>query len=66
MAKRPMRNMKELYTSTVAKARDGSTGRCAAETHKTLLREPLRKKMEKMMFCIKLIAGCGAHQLPHR
>lgn len=43
--------MQELYTSmSVAKARDSSMGRCAAETHKTLLREPLRKRMEKMLF----------------
>lgn len=41
-------------------------GRCAAETHKTLLREPLRKRMEKTMLCIKFIAGCGARQLPQQ
>lgn len=50
----------------MAKARDGSMGRCAAETHKTLLREPLRKRMEKTMLCIKFIAGCGARQLPQQ
>lgn len=67
MVKRPMRSMQELYTSTsVAKASASSTERCAAETHKTRLREPLRKRMEKMMLCIKFIAGCGARQLPHQ
>lgn len=38
----------------------------AAKAHKPLVREPLRKRIEKMMLCIKFIAGCGAHWLPHQ
>jgi len=39
--------------------------KCVAETRPLLIREPLRKRMGKIMLCIKLIAVCSDHWLPH-